>query len=226
MLENEDQVRRAYETLETQTAERDGFEGAVVQPVLDPEGGFSLLLASYPDSQLGPVLKFGLGGYVGELVADIELGLPPLNSTLARRMMERTAVYRAMVNAGTIDMAALEVLLVRFSHIVVQQRWIKTITVDPLMVTPEGRTVLKAKIELYGLDVHEKELPRLAIRPYPTQYVEVFVNREGIEFVIRPIRPEDEPLVADFQARLSEECVYMRYFRAFESECSAWPTNG
>jgi acetyltransferase len=216
VLENENEVRKAFIGLKALAGAQGGFEGAVVQPVLDLEGGFSLHLASHPDSQLGPVLTFGLGGYVGELVSDIELGLPPLNSTLARRLMERTAVYQAMHNAGTINMAALDDLLVRFSHIVVQQRWIKTIKVDPLTVTPQERIVLKARIELYGLDVHEAELPRLAIRPYPMQYVEVFVNREGIEFVIRPIRPEDEPLVADFQARLSEESIYMRYFRAFE----------
>jgi acetyltransferase len=113
-------------------------------------------------------------------------------------------------------MKALENLLVRFSHVVVQQQWIKTMMVDPLVIRQDGPLVFKARIELYGLDVSEKELPRLAVRPYPTQYVEVFVNREGIEFVIRPIRPEDEPLMADFQARLSEESVYMRYFRAFE----------
>ena len=215
-LEDADQVRRAYAGLEALAGSRGDFEGVIVRPVMELADGFSLLLAAYPDSQLGPVLKFGLGGYVGELVADSDLGLPPLNSTLARRMMEHTAVYQAMMAAGIIDMTALEGLLVRFSHIMAQQQWIKSMTVDPLLVTADGRLALKAGIELYGLDTDESKLPQLAIRPYPTQYVELFLNRDGIEFVIRPIRPEDEPLVVDFQSRLSEESVYMRYFRAFD----------
>jgi acetyltransferase len=215
-LKDEGQVRGAYLRIETMAAEGSGFAGAVVQPFLNMDGEFTLQLASYPDAQLGPILKFGLGGNVGRLVADIDLGLPPLNSILARRMMERTAVYEAMYNTGTIDMSALENLLVRFSYLVAQQPWIKTITIDPLLILHDAPMVFKAAVELYGLDVQKEELPRLAVRPYPTQYVEEFTNREGIEFVIRPIRPEDEPLMADFQARLSEESVYMRYFRAFE----------
>jgi acetyltransferase len=215
-LTDEAQMRAAFMEFESRAGDGDLFEGVVVQRFLDLDGEFTLQLVSYPDSQLGPLLKFGLGGYVGELVIDIDLGLPPLTSTLARRMMERTAVYQAMTNAGTIDLTALENLLVRFSYLVVQQQWIKTMTINPLVITQEGPVVLQAGIELYGLDVSEKELPRLAVRPYPSQYVDEFTNREGIEFVIRPIRPEDEPLMADFQARLSEESVYMRYFRAFE----------
>jgi acetyltransferase len=215
-LVDEEQVNNAFTEIQALAEAEDAFEGVVLKPYLDLDGEFTLQLASYPDSQLGPLLKFGLGGHVGELVTDVDLGLPPLTSTLARRMMERTAVYQAMRNAATIDLTALENLLVRFSYVVVQQQWIKTMTINPLVITQDGPLVFKARIELYGLDVSEKELPRLAVRPYPTQYVEVFVNREGIEFVIRPIRPEDEPLMADFQARLSEESVYMRYFRAFE----------
>ena len=75
---------------------------------------------------------------------------------------------------------------------------------------------LDARIVLYGLDVHEEDLPRPAIRPYPTQYMYPFIDKGASAFVIRPIRPEDEPKLVDFQARLSEESIYMRYFRAFQ----------
>ena len=214
--DNSEDVRRAYAEMAAQFDLIGGLEGVLVRPILDLEDGFELRLESYPDAQLGPMLKFGLGGYAGDLVHDRELGLPPLNSTLARRMMERTAVYQAMQNAGNIDLTALEDLMVVFSQLVVQQRWIKHITVDPLLVTADRRLVLSAAIELYRRDVPESRLPRLAIRPYPTQYIEIYAGRDGTRFLLRPIRPEDEPLVADFQAHLSEESVYMRYFRSFD----------
>ncbi len=213
-LEDAEHVARAFAGLEALS--QADFEGVLVQPILELDKGYEVALAAYPDAQLGPILRFSLGGYAGSLVEDSDLGLPPLNSTLARRMMERTAVFQAMQNAGDIDLTALGDLLVRFSHIVVQQKWIKRITLNPLLVTPAGRIALQAQMVLYGQDISEEMLPQLAIRPYPTQYVDAFLNRDGIQFVIRPIRPEDEPLLRDFHARLSEESVYMRYFRAFE----------
>jgi acetyltransferase len=160
-----------------------------------------------------------VGGALGDYLSDSGLGIPPLNSTLARRMMEPTAIYQAMSafkGAEPLDMVAVEDLLVRFSHLVVQQRWIKQIEINPILVAPGQMLALEATIELHGLDVQEQDLPRLAIRPYPIQYVQSFANRKGLTFTIRPIRPEDEPLLADFHTRLSEESVYLRYFRAFQ----------
>ncbi|MFN2135412.1 MAG: bifunctional acetate--CoA ligase family protein/GNAT family N-acetyltransferase [Candidatus Promineifilaceae bacterium] len=218
-LAGPEEVRKAFRAMKALATAGDAevtFAGALVEQVPLLENGHQLQLVAAPDRQLGPVLRFGLGGHVGSLLDDVELGLPPLNSTLARRMMERTAVYQAMRRSGEIDMPALEDLLVRFSQIVVQQGWIKRMEIDPLLVTSGGASVVGARIELYGPEVDAGMLPRLAIRPYPRQYVEQFVNREGTRFVIRPIRPEDEPLLVDFHARLSEQSVYMRYFRAFE----------
>jgi acetyltransferase len=222
-LQNVEQVLHAYAAIESAVTSSEApqgeaahFEGVLVQQILDLEDGFALRLVSYPDPQMGPILQFGLGGAVGELVTDTDLGLPPLNSTLARRMMEHTSVYQAMLASGVIDMKALEDLLVRFSQLVVQQQWIKNITVNPLLILPDRRITLKAHIELYDLQTTESMLPRLAIRPYPVQYVEVYVGRDGVEFVIRPIRPEDEPMMVEFHALLSEESIYYRYFRAFD----------
>jgi acetyltransferase len=150
-----------------------------------------------------------------ELFRDRSLGLPPLNTTLARRMIERTTIagaFGGIRGRSPIDTDALEQLLVRFSLLVVEQRWIKELDINPLLASPERLIALDARIVLHDPDVTEADLPRLAIRPYPRQYVAAYTGTDGTEFLIRPIRPEDEPLMVQFHAELTEATVYARYF--------------
>ena len=93
-----------------------------------------------------------------------------------------------------------------------EQRWIKEIDINPLLVSSDDIIALDARIILHEKSVSASELPKLAIRPYPSQYVREF-QRPGKPAVrIRPIRPEDEPLMVAFHGTLSERSVYMRYF--------------
>jgi len=210
-------VRAAYRQIEASVTERRGrehFEGLTVQPMINYTG-YELILGSSIDDQFGPVLLFGMGGQLVELFRDRSLGLPPLNTTLARRMIERTTISKAFAGIRgrrPIDQTALEQLLVRFSLLVVEQRWIRDIDINPLLASPERLIALDARIVLHDPEVTEAELPRLAIRPYPRQYAGRWVAADGTEFVIRPIRPEDEPTMVRFHAALSEETVYARYF--------------
>jgi acetyltransferase len=177
--------------------------------------GYELILGSSPDAQFGPVLLFGAGGQLVEIFKDRALGLPPLNATLALRMMERTQIYEALKGVRgrkPIDLAALEQLLVRFSHLVVEQPWIAEIDINPLLASPERLLALDARVVLHGKDVPENQLPRPAIRPYPTQYVRQWKLRDGTPLTLRPIRPEDELAMARFHGTLSEQSVYYRYF--------------
>ena len=112
------------------------------------------------------------------------------------------------------DLGALEKLLVRFSQLVVEQPWIKEVDINPLLASPEGLVALDARIVLHDPDIEEEELPETAIRPYPTQYVSREEQQDGTPVTIRPIRPEDEPLMIGFHQSLSERSVYMRYFHA------------
>jgi acetyltransferase len=119
-----------------------------------------------------------------------------------------------------VDLAALAGLLVNFSQLVVEQRWIKEIDINPLLAGPaadaspgaKGLIALDARIVLHEPDMAENQLPRLAIRPYPVKYLSQWTSKSGMAVTIRPIRPEDEPLMVEFHATLSEESVYMRYF--------------
>lgn len=210
-------VRAAFRQIEAAVTERRGrehFEGVTVQPMINYTG-YELILGSSIDDQFGPVLLFGMGGQLVELFRDRSLGLPPLTTTLARRMIERTTISKAFAGIRgrqPIDQAALEQLLVRFSLLVVEQRWIREIDINPFLVSPERCLALDARIVLHDSSLSEADLPRLAIRPYPRQYVGTWVAKEGTELVIRPIRPEDEPAMVRFHASLSEETVYARYF--------------
>jgi acetyltransferase len=188
--------------------------GVTVQPMIAHDG-YELILGSSIDPQFGPVLLFGTGGYFVEVFKDRALGLPPLNRTLARRLMERTQIYSALKKGfrgrGPIDMATLEELLVRFSQLVIEQRWIKEIDINPLLVSSEQIVALDARVVLHDPQTREADLPRSPIRPYSTEYV---TTRKigGVEVTIRPIRPEDEPLMVKFHKTLSDRSVYLRYF--------------
>jgi acetyltransferase len=222
-------VRRAYREIEKSVRQggaisrsptrrtgdrRSLFLGVTVQPMIAHDG-YELILGSSIDPQFGPVLLFGTGGYFVEVFKDRALGLPPLNPTLARRLMERTQIYGALKKGfrgrGPIDIAALEELLVRFSQLVIEQRWIKEIDINPLVVSSKHIVALDARVLLHDPKTREADLPRSPIRPYPTEYV---TTRKigGVKVTIRPIRPEDEPLMVKFHKTLSDRSVYLRYF--------------
>lgn len=210
-------ARAAFESIResvTRLAGPGHFLGVTVQPMAkSSEGSYELILGSSTDAQFGPVLLFGSGGQLVEVYKDRTVGLPPLNTTLARRMMERTKVFKALQGVRgrkPVNLAELEKLLVRFSYLVAEQRWIKEIDINPLLAGPDGLLALDARVALHPLSVATP--PRLALRPYPRQYVQPWQFPDGTEILIRPIRPEDERLIAAFHLKLSEQSVYQRYF--------------
>ena len=218
-LADEDEVREAYSGMEASIKEHfsgDDFIGVTVQPMVKLDG-YEVIVGSSLDPQFGPVLLFGSGGSLVEVYRDRALALPPLNTTLARRMMERTKISEAFAGVrgrDPVDTDSLEKLMVRFSQLVVEQPWIKELDINPLLASPERLLALDARVVLHDPDSEESELPGAAIRPYPTQYISREEDKNGEEITIRPIRPEDEPLMVAFHGTLSEQSVYMRYFHA------------
>jgi len=193
------------------------FLGVTVQPMIKRDG-YELIVGSTTDSQLGPVLLFGTGGQLVEVFQDRALGLPPLNSTLARRMMEQTKIYTALKGVRgrkPVPLDELEQLMVRFSYLVAEQRWIKEIDINPLLASERALIALDARVVLHPAHISEAELPRTAITPYPVEYVAPWTLHDGTAVLIRPIRPEDEPLLVEFHHTLSEQSVYQRYFHPF-----------
>jgi acetyltransferase len=216
-LQDEAGVRSAYRAIRASVAEKVGaehFAGVTVQPMVKLEG-YELILGSSVDPQFGPVILFGSGGQLVEVYSDRALALPPLNTTLAQRMMEQTKIFTALKGVRgrqPVNMAALEQVLVRFSQLVAEQPWIAEVDINPLLVSPEQLLALDARIVLHGAAVTLDRLPKPAIRPYPLQYVSSWMMKDGKQVTIRPIRPEDETLMVKLHETLSDRSVYVRYF--------------
>jgi len=214
-------VRQAWKAIEkacTKKAGKEHFLGVTVQPMIKLDG-YELIVGSSVDSQFGPVLLFGTGGQLVEVFKDRALGLPPLNATLARRMMERTKIYTALKGVRgrkAVDLAALEQLLVRFSQLAVEQPWISEMDINPLLVSADQIVALDGRVVLHDPKTPEDKLPKPAIRPYPVQYASSWKTKNRTAITIRPIKPEDEPLVVKFHKTLSAESVYQRYFSALK----------
>jgi acetyltransferase len=144
------------------------------------------------------------------------VGLPPLNATLARRMLERSPFFSGLQDLcarGALDLATIDAALVRLSQLVIEHPSIKDLQIDPLVISAAGAVALDARITLHAPEVEEHDLPRSPFRPYPLQYVSNWMTKPGETVTIRPIRAEDEPLMVAFHKRLSEDTVYQRYFQ-------------
>jgi acetyltransferase len=217
-LEDAESVRDAFRRIKQSVAEKVGeehFDGVNIQPMIKIGDGYEIIVGSSVDSQFGPVILFGTGGSLVEVFKDRALGLPPLTTTLARRMMERTKIYEALKGVRgreAVNLIELEKLLVRFSQIVAEQPWIAEMDINPLLASPEHLLALDARVVLHPASMKEEDLPKLAIRPYPNQYIGTWTSPQDQTITIRPIRPEDEPLMVKFHETLSEQSVYMRYF--------------
>lgn len=216
-------VQHAYRGIQAVVAEKVGaehFQGVTVQKMINLDSGYELIVGSSIDPQFGPVMLFGSGGQLVEVFQDRALALPPLNSTLARRMMEQTKIYKALQGVRgrePVDLEALEWLMVQFSQLVVEHPRIKEIDINPLLASAEGLVALDARVLLHDLDIAEDQIPKPAIRPYPSQYITEVLLKDGTRVKIRPIRPEDEPMVQKFHETLSERSVYLRYAQIVKS---------
>jgi acetyltransferase len=192
------------------------FAGVTVQQMLE-DIDYELILGAKRDPLFGAVLLFGRGGTGVELYRDTAVGFPPLNQTLAQRLMEETKVYRLLRgyrNAPAVDERELQEKLVRFSQLVIDFPEIREIDVNPLAVKGGEFVALDARMVLdpAAMDPPAKAHPHLVIEPYPRKHVERWQMASGQEVTLRPIRPEDEPLEFALFDTFSEETYRQRFF--------------
>ncbi len=206
-------VRQAFQLIASNLQRYDpkaAFEGVTVQPMVKAKG-YELIVGSSVDVQFGPVILFGAGGVLVEVTQDSALALPPLNRTLARRLIERTQIAQALHGVRgqrSIDFEQLETLLVRFSYLLCDFLEIAEIDINPLLASPDGIIALDARVVLGAPD----QRPQLAIHPHPNQYTTPFRLPDGTELLLRAVRPEDEPLIIEFHGTHSEHTLRMRFF--------------
>jgi len=191
--------------------------GVTVQPMIKKKG-YEVILGAKTDPIFGPVILFGMGGVGVELFKDFSLGIPPLNQTLVRRMMEETKVYqllRGYRNVSPANIKLLEEILVQFSQMLIDFPQIKEIDINPLFINEKEAHALDARIMIDQEKVFQKFMPHehLVISPYPKKYESLWTLRDGRTVLLRPIKPEDEPLWLEMFQNFSEESIRFRFFQ-------------
>lgn len=212
-LKNKEEVAQAFEEIKQAVSEKD-FLGITLQP-MEMGGSVELILGSYKDPYFGPILLFGAGGEMVEIFKDRSLALPPLTSTLAKKMMEETKIFKALTGfrgKRSVNIAYLSKLLVRFSNFISDYPIIKECDINPLLVGKDKIVALDARIVLESKD--SGIIP--AICPYPAHYIKKVKLKNELMVTIRPIRPEDEPFIVQFYKEISEDSLRQRYLDAFK----------
>ncbi len=221
-LRDQISVRKAFRQLDhLAILLKDPHARVIIQPMV-LKRGYELVIGAKKDPTFGSVIIFGTGGELIEALEDYSVGLPPLNQSLARRMMSETKIFKYLQKNRAYEktLRYLEEILVRFSHLIIHFPHIKEIDVNPFFVTDQDGFVLDASILLEaevldGFVPVKGEFcpPHLSICPYPDQYIDIFKLRDGPAVIIRPIRPEDEPLFDELLRNSSENTLTMRFFR-------------
>lgn len=214
------EVREAFEVLiQRATAYNPNAQiiGVTVQPMIEKKG-HEIIIGGKTDPVFGPVILFGMGGVGVELFKDYSIGLPPLNTTLIHRMMDETKIYRLLKgwrNAPAVDLKKLDETVLMFSQLLVDFPQIKEIDINPLLISPKDATILDARIVVDKDNVCKKFEPHehMVISPYPKKYELLWLLKNGQEVLLRPIKPEDEPMWLEMFQSLSEESIRYRFFQ-------------
>ncbi|MHC4406240.1 MAG: bifunctional acetate--CoA ligase family protein/GNAT family N-acetyltransferase [Planctomycetota bacterium] len=223
-LTTDEAVRQTYEQI-VETAQQRRPEatilGVTVQKMVTYPSGFELIIGAKKDPVFGAVIMVGMGGTAAEVFRDRALGLPPLNEALARRMLESLKSWPLLQGyrgKPGVNIDRLIEIIMRFSYLVADYPEIKEIDVNPLLVTPKEVIALDARVVVdRGLMVHSvRPYAHLAIRPYPDEFVTEGKLKDGTPVVLRPIKPEDEPLWHDLLAGCSPESIWFRFSHVFK----------
>jgi acetyltransferase len=217
-LRSEGDVRHAYSeiinSVKGKIPDAD-IQGVVVTEMVTKK--YELIVGAKKDPLFGPSIVFGLGGVAVEVFKDTNIGLPPLNMALAMRLIEETKIftllkgYRGMPG---VDIKSIQFLLCKFAHLLIDFPEVLEIDINPFAVDSEGGVVLDAKVLLDKQTTGKVIEPfsHLVISPYPYEYITEFPMQNGEKVILRPIRPEDEPLEAEMFTTFSEQTQRFRFF--------------
>ena len=189
------------------------IDGFVVQPMIKRPLAVELILGAAEDPVFGPILLVGHGGVAAEVIDDKALALPPLDPVLAEDALSRTRVDRLLRGYRDRPPAARGAVcdaLVRLSQLIADVGEIAELDINPLLADADGVIALDARVVVRKPAGQERGA-RFAIRPYPVE-LETGITHRGERLFIRPIRPDDEPLLQAFTKRMTPEDVRLRFF--------------
>ena len=194
------------------------INGVTVQNMASAKRGREIYVGLVTDDPFGPVIAFGAGGTMIELINDRAMELPPLNQFLARRLIERSRVSETLGDwrgNAAVNMDALEQVLLRVSEMVCELPQLREMDINPFIVDEHGAVAVDARIVI---DHASQTSPggtnsysHLAILPYPARFSQVWPMAGGGEYTVRPIRPDDAQMLQDLMQHLSPESRYFRF---------------
>lgn len=216
-LGNVQAVRSAYHEI-IQSIQKNSpnarIDGVVVEPMIIKPNGRELMVGVTSDPVFGPVITFGAGGVLVEVLGDRAVALPPLNRFLVKDMIQRTRIAKLLTafrNLPPIHMVALESVLMRVSEMVCELPWIKEMDINPLIVDENGACAVDARMVVNYLPPSVDRYAHMAIHPYPVHLITHWQMPDGTDLTIRPIRPEDAEIEQAFVRNLSAESKYFRF---------------
>ena len=191
------------------------INGVTVQAMARKKRGRELYIGVVTDDPFGPVIAFGAGGTMIELMNDHAMELPPLNQFLARRLIERSRVHEtlgAWRGAPAVDMAALEQVLLRVSEMVCELPQLREMDINPIIVDEHGAIAVDARIVIGpAVQTSPGRAGKYGHLPYPQRFEQLWPLRGGGEYIIRPIHPDDADMLQDLMKRLTPEARYFRF---------------
>ena len=217
-INSREEAQNAYRDIMTAVRRHEPqakIDGILIEAMIKKR--YELLIGSKKDPIFGPAIVFGMGGVAVEIFKDTKIGLPPLNMSLSLRMIKDTKIYKLLKgyrNMPGVDIAAIQFLLYKFAYLVSDFPEIAEIDINPFAIDEHGGIVLDAKIVLDKNVVNKNIRPHshLVISPYPKKYITTFKLKKGKSVVLRPIKPEDEPMEAKMFTTFSKETQKHRFF--------------
>jgi acetyltransferase len=215
-------VRDAYNDMLTAVAKAEPearINGVTIQPMSGKKRGREVYVGLTTDDPFGPVITFGAGGTMIELIADRAMELPPLNQFLARRLIERVRVAPSLGEwrgAPAVDRAALEQVLLRVSEMVCELPQLRQMDINPIIVDEDGAVAVDARIVIDDAPPAARDYNHLAILPYPASQEREWPMKGGGLYTIRPIRPDDADMLQAFTRGLSDRSRYFRFASALQ----------
>ena len=195
------------------------INGVTIQNMSSQKRGREIYIGMVTDEPFGPVIAFGAGGTMIELINDRAMELPPLNQFLGRRLIERARVAETLGEwrgAAAVNMEALEQVLLRVSEMVCELPQLREMDINPIIVDESGALAVDARIVVESAPPSARNYNHLAILPYPSQHEQVWPLSGGSEYTVRPIHPDDATMLQDFVRGLSPESRYFRFVSSLQ----------
>ena len=197
------------------------ISGVIVQAMMVRPKARELILGLADDPTFGTVIVFGRGGTAVEIINDKALALPPLDLQLARDLIERTRVsrlLRAYRDVPAVEPDAVAMVLVKLAQMAADIPEIRELDINPLLADQAGVLAVDARVKVGEVErkFGGSGPANFAVRPYPSQWQRHLEVKDGWRVFVRPIRPEDEPLIHELLRHVTSQDLRLRFFASMK----------